>query len=74
LAARANNGSIFLTPYESSTPSAPATVFDDQDVDVLTGNSGQDLFLFNADGPVADIITDLSSSEFAADMDFLMNP
>jgi len=69
-----SNGNIFLTPYDSSTPSAPATVFDDADVDVLTGNSGQDLFLFNADNPVPDTITDLSSSEFAADLDFLSNP
>jgi hypothetical protein len=37
----------------------------------LTGNQGSDLFLFNADGPVADVITDLSSSEFAADLDFI---
>jgi Ca2+-binding RTX toxin-like protein len=69
-----NNGGTFLTPYDSSTPSAPATVFDDGDVDVLTGAQGQDLFLFNADNPVPDTITDLSSSEFAADLDFLNNP
>jgi Ca2+-binding RTX toxin-like protein len=69
-----SNASIFLTPYDSSSPSPSATVFDDGDVDVLTGNSGQDLFLFNADNPVPDTITDLNSSEFAADLDFLNNP
>jgi uncharacterized delta-60 repeat protein len=69
-----SNGGIFLTPYNSATPSAPATVFDDLDTDVLTGNAGTDLFLFNADNPVPDTITDLSSSEFADDLDFLSNP
>src|SRR5213076_2012355 len=69
-----NNGSSFLTPYDSTSPSSSATVFDDADVDVMTGSSGQDLFLFNADNPVPDTITDLSSSEFAADIDFINNP
>ena len=69
-----NNDSIFLTPYDSAAPSPSATVFDDGDVDVLTGSAGQDLFLFNADSPGQDTITDLSSSEFAADIDFLNNP
>jgi uncharacterized delta-60 repeat protein len=64
-----NNGSNFLEPDGAS-----ATVFDDGQVDVLTGSQGQDLFLFNADNPVVDTITDLSSSEFAADIDFIMNP
>jgi uncharacterized delta-60 repeat protein len=61
------NGSLYLTPDGED-----ATVFDDGDADLLTGNAGQDLFLFNADGPVADEITDLSNSEFAADLEWLM--
>jgi uncharacterized delta-60 repeat protein len=64
-----NNGSIFLTPDGPS-----ATVFDDADVDVLTGSAGEDLFLFNADNPVQDTITDLSAGEFAADLEFLFTP
>jgi Ca2+-binding RTX toxin-like protein len=71
-----DNGNFFLTPEDDPTTVAveAPTVFDDGDVDVLTGSQGQDLFLFNADNPVQDTITDLSSSEFAADIDFIMNP
>jgi uncharacterized delta-60 repeat protein len=70
----ANNGSYFLKPFDSSTNNSDATAFDDGDVDILTGNSGQDLFLFNSDVSGQDTITDLSASEFAVDMDWIMNP
>jgi len=51
-----------------------ATVHDDNAYDVLTGSSGQDWFLFNQDGEnnsVKDKVTDLSATEFAADLDFI---
>jgi Ca2+-binding RTX toxin-like protein len=62
------NESYFLTPDNYD-----ATVFDDGDEDILTGNQGDDLFLFNADGPVADVITDLKAAEFAEDLEWLMS-
>jgi fibronectin-binding autotransporter adhesin len=60
------NGSYFLR-----ADSAGATVFDDLAADVLTGSSGQDWFLFNADGGVRDRVTDLSASEFQSDTNFI---
>lgn len=65
-----SNGSIFLI-----TDGAGATVLDDGVVDVLTGDTGQDWFLFNVDGDgdptKKDKVTDLSAQEFAADLDFI---
>jgi uncharacterized delta-60 repeat protein len=61
-----NNEDFFFTP-----DGPDATVFDDGDADVLTGNQGQDLFLFNNDGEVDDVVTDLSASE---DIDWLNEP
>jgi uncharacterized delta-60 repeat protein len=61
-----NNGSIFL-----ATDGPNATVFDDGEVDLLTGSAGLDLFLFNGDAAVPDMITGLTAYEFAADIDFL---
>ena len=53
------------------------TVHDDHAADVLTGESGNDWFLFNKDGDggVKDKATDLSAFEtqFATDIDWLMN-
>jgi Ca2+-binding RTX toxin-like protein len=61
-----NNGDTFF-----ATDGPHATVFDDGDVDILSGNSEQDLFLFNSDTCVRDILTDLGCNDFAADIDFL---
>jgi len=69
-----SNGTYFLRPYDSSTNNSDATVFDDGDVDVLTGNQGQDLFLFNSDPANQDTITDLNAGEFAVDIDWITNP
>jgi hypothetical protein len=46
----------------------PDNVFDDGDIDVLTGSSGSDWFLFT-DG--LDVITDLKSKDFADDLGFI---
>ena len=51
-----------------------ATVFDDNAMDVLTGSSGLDWFLFNADGENGtkkDKVTDLSGADFASDLDWI---
>jgi Ca2+-binding RTX toxin-like protein len=49
------------------------TVSDDGAQDVLTGSSGQDWFLANVSGSgVQDKLTDLSASEFATDLDFIL--
>jgi Ca2+-binding RTX toxin-like protein len=59
------NGSVLLNEN---------TVHDDGVRDVLTGSSGQDWFLFNADGDndaLRDLITDLHAQEFANDIDFI---
>jgi ELWxxDGT repeat protein len=64
MAGGGNNGSVVLNA---------GTVSDDDEVDVLTGSSGQDWFLFNRDndGVVKDKVTDLSAAEFALDLDFI---
>jgi Ca2+-binding RTX toxin-like protein len=59
------NGSVLIND---------TTVSDDSIEDILTGSSGQDWFLFNADGSYKDKITDLSASEFANDIDFINLP
>jgi uncharacterized delta-60 repeat protein len=64
-----NNGQYFLTP-----DGIDATVFDDGQVDLLSGSAGQDLFLFNGDTPICDILSGLNGDEFAADIDFLSEP
>src|SRR5205823_4300592 len=60
------NGSIFLI-----TDGLGSTVLDDGVVDVLTGDTGLDWFLFNVDGDgdptKKDKATDLSAQEFASD-------
>jgi Ca2+-binding RTX toxin-like protein len=57
------NGNVFITP--------DITAFDDGASDTLSGTSGQDLFIINADGATADVITDLKSSETSLDVDLL---
>ncbi|MGB7160258.1 MAG: PKD domain-containing protein [Tepidisphaeraceae bacterium] len=54
-------------------PLTPDTdVFDDNAVDILTGNAGTDWFLFNNDGASArDLILDRNSSEVRTDLDFI---
>lgn len=52
-----------------------ATVFDDNAHDVLTGSAGQDWFFAQLDGDdstVKDKITDLGASEFASDIDWIL--
>jgi virginiamycin B lyase len=52
-----------------------ATVFDDGSHDVLTGSAGQDWFFAQLDddeGKVKDKITDLSASEFASDLEWIL--
>ena len=63
------NGDYFLMD-----DGAIRTVLDDNAVDLLTGSSGQDWFLFNADGEGGskkDKVTDLKADEFALDLDFI---
>jgi hypothetical protein len=53
------------------------TVHDDRAVDILTGDAGQDWFIFNADGEngsTKDKVTDLHANEFASDLDFINGP
>lgn len=51
------------------------TVSDDGAQDVLTGSSGQDWFLANVSGGgVLDKLTDLSATEFATDLSFILGP
>ena len=57
------NGSTFLI--------ADSTVFDDAAVDVLTGNAGQDCFLFNNARGVQDIVADAAKNEVITDLDLL---
>jgi hypothetical protein len=54
-------------------PLTPDTdVFDDNAVDILTGNAGTDWFLFNNDGSNAhDLVLDRNSAEVASDLDVL---
>jgi hypothetical protein len=52
---------------------AAQTVFNDNDVDVLTGSQGIDWFFANRyadDGGVLDIITDKAANELWSDTDF----
>ncbi len=61
------NGTAYL-----KTTGPDATVFDDGALDVLTGNAGQDWFIFNATGSgVKDQVTDLKTGEFFTDLDLL---
>jgi Ca2+-binding RTX toxin-like protein len=60
------NGHFFLT-----VDGPTATVIDDAASDIVTGSAGQDWFFANLDAVSQDKITDLSASEFAADLDFI---
>jgi hypothetical protein len=66
------NGGYFLN-YESTRADDVVTVWDDGNLDILTGNAGTDWFLFNKDTGVRDWVTDLNSveSQYAADLDRL---
>lgn len=61
------NGDVFL-----KTDGDEATVGDENAVDVLTGSAGADWFFANLDATQRDKITDLSVSEFAEDLDFIL--
>ncbi|HVK14276.1 MAG TPA: hypothetical protein VM597_36380, partial [Gemmataceae bacterium] len=52
------------------------TVRDDGMQDVLTGDAGQDWFIFNVSGGVTDQVTDMTSfeSQYATDIDFIYAP
>jgi PKD repeat protein len=50
---------------------ADLDVFDDGVTDILTGNAGSDWFIFNQDGPMRDIVTDLRAGETFNDVDVL---
>lgn len=71
------NGEVYLTVAGNAAGRA-VTVFDDGDVDTLTGDLGLDWFLFNVDGDgdpkKKDKATDLSAAEFADDLDFINGP
>jgi uncharacterized delta-60 repeat protein len=60
------NGTTFLAPDGPS-----ATVFDDGDIDILSGSSGQDLFLFNKGLLIFDIVTGQTAEELGVDIDLL---
>jgi hypothetical protein len=62
------NANFFLTTQE-----AQPTVSDDATKDTLTGSSDQDWFFANLDTGILDKITDLSASEFAEDLDFILS-
>jgi len=66
------NGDYFLN-YESTRAGDVVTVWDDGNLDILTGNAGTDWFLFNKDTGVRDWVMDLNSveSQYAADLDRL---
>lgn len=68
------NGAIFLAVNRNSE-NRLATVFDDGDRDLLTGDDGRDWFLFNIDGDgdrkEQDRVTDVSDAELATDLDFI---
>lgn len=67
------NGDFYLT-----TTGPAATVLDDNEKNTLTGDAGRDWFFANLvldpgdDATRKDKITDLSASEFAADLDFIL--
>ncbi|MBN2292102.1 MAG: hypothetical protein JXM70_06735 [Pirellulales bacterium] len=68
------NGDFFLIGQNSDAFDPAATILDDDARDVLTGGSGLDWFLANYnhdDEGRRDRITDLSSSEFANDIDWI---
>jgi len=59
-----------VAPSGALTPDTD--VFDDNAVDILTGNAGTDWFLFNNDGPNAhDLVLDASNAEVQSDLDVL---
>lgn len=62
------NGQYYLNAGATNT-----TVFDDAAADVMTGSSGQDWFFANLDTGIKDKITDLSATEFAEDLDFILS-
>lgn len=47
-------------------------VFDDAAIDTLSGQSGQDYFVFNSDGLIRDVLSDLKKDELVADVDVVV--
>ena len=69
------NGEYYLIVFSSDQPESEVTVFDDGDLDVLTGSSGMDWFFFNPDEEEdGDRATDLKDEAFAADVDWILTP
>jgi Ca2+-binding RTX toxin-like protein len=62
------NGTYFLTTQGSSP-----TVRDDSVKDIMTGSDGQDWFFANLASGVLDKVTDLTASEFAEDLEFILS-
>jgi PKD repeat protein len=58
------NGSVFLI--------ADSTVFNDNAMDVLAGNAGDDWFLFNNDSGARDVLAGRSSNELITDLDLIV--
>ncbi|HEY7118269.1 MAG TPA: PKD domain-containing protein, partial [Tepidisphaeraceae bacterium] len=48
---------------------ADGNLFDDSDVDVLSGNNGKDWFVANRDGSALDIVLDIQKKETVTDVD-----
>ncbi len=68
------NESYFLIALSSDQPNPDATVFDDDERDILTGGHGLDWFFANYqhdDEGRRDRITDLKAAEFAEDLDWI---
>ena len=68
------NGGYFLIAADAQQPNEAATVFDDDERDVMTGGNGFDWFFANYehdDEGRRDRITDLKAAEFADDLDWI---
>ncbi len=64
---------LLTTPEEADADNV-VDVFDDQAIDILTGNGGTDWFLFNNDPAARDLILDRSSKEISEDVDAFVPP
>lgn len=68
------NGTYYLIAADPQQPNVAATVFDDDERDVMTGGNGFDWFFANYqhdDEGRRDRITDLKAAEFAEDLDWI---
>ncbi len=68
------NEAYYLIAADAQQPNPAATVFDDDDRDVMTGGHGLDWFFANFehdDEGRRDRVTDLKATEFAEDLDWI---